>query len=124
MAIYINGCEIEITDARMIPVWIEHQGYRIKWHYREKSPTRLTKEIREEPVWHFRGKWAHDKKPAYGGKWFAISPAMRAGRGIDEIIETAYRFAPDAKTQFEEWAKADGPCASEIFATIPLKEVA
>lgn len=124
MAIYINGCEIEITDARMIPVWIEHQGYRIKWHYREKSPTRLTKEMTEEPIWHFRAKWVSDGQQVYGGKWFPITGAMRADMGIDEIMGTAHRLAPNVKDQFEAWVKSDGPRASEIFAMVPLKEVA
>lgn len=124
MAIYIYDGEIEITDARMIPVWIEHQVHRIKWHYREKLPTRLTKKISEEPVWHFRGRWVKNGAPIQDGKWFSISGAMTADRGIEEIVETAHRIAPDAKSQFEKWAKTDGPRASKIFAMVPPKEVA
>ena len=123
MAIYINGCEIKITDARMIPVWIEHQRSRIRWHYREKAPTRLTKKISEEPVWHFRATWASGPQVC-DGKWFAISGAMTADVGIGEIIETAHHLAPAVKSRFERWAKADGPRASEIFDALPLTAIA
>jgi len=123
MAIYINGCEITLTEARMVPVWIETRSGRILWHYTEKKPTRLTKEMSEQPVWHFRGTWASGS-PAYDGKWVALSHAFSADGGFEEIMTAAHTLSPTAKADFERWAKDDGPPASAIFTAVPIKEVA
>lgn len=123
MAIYTRfGSRVEFTAARMIPVWIERLAGEIKWHYRPKAPTRRTKEIREEPVWHVTAVY-DGGEVVCGGKWMNLGGFVADG-GISEIMARCHELAPDAPEKFEQWSKADGPDASALFDPIEAKMVA
>lgn len=123
MAIYTRfGSLVRLTAARMIPVWIEHLGSEIKWHYAEKKPTRRTKELREEPVWHVTAEY-EDGGLVCDGKWLNLSGFV-ADDGINEIIAKCHDIAPDVPAKFEQWNKAGGPEASALFEAVDLKMVA
>lgn len=87
MTIYTHGyVPVNITSARIVQVWIEQQHGRIKWHYKEKKPTRLTKSIDKTPIIHFKATYAENDKGCPVGQ-----PACD-GRGDDAQRAQGHRW--------------------------------
>lgn len=129
MAIYTRfGSRVALLSARMIPVWIEHTGAAIKWHYRERLPTKRTKELRESPEWFVTGRFDDDReghggqKPLHDGK-LAFWGGFVADDGAKEILTRCQELAPQELEKFERWNRADGPKASELFELADTKSI-
>lgn len=128
MAIYTRfGMRVKVTEARMIPVWIERLPSEIRWHYAPKKATRRTKELREEPVWHIKATYDHgddmDGALVCDGKWMALDGFV-ADNGIRELHEHCHTLNCDDLFKFAEWRKANGPKASELYKLEPKNNIA
>lgn len=122
MAIYTHyGTRVDFLTAQFVPVWIERVAGEIKWHYAEKKPTKRTKELREEPVWHVTGKF-DDGKPLHEGKLVSLAGFV-ADDGINEIVAECHRLNPDHAAKFNEWNKTGAPNASHFFPTVEAERI-
>lgn len=122
MGIYIFNTEIEILEARMIPVWIEVGPGRIRWHY--GPPRRIPKKAKVDimPVWHIKAKWK-DGELLHQGRWRNLT-GVNADGGISEIYDRCKELAPLEAGKFEQWNKTDGPEATVLFEPVAEKMVA
>ncbi len=122
MAIYTRfGSEIELLTARLCPVWIEHLAGEIKWHYSEKKPTRLTKELTVMPCWHCTAKYVDTGEPVCDGQW--MNPNMfKADDAIGEIWQKLWELNPSHRQKFEDWC--NGKVQAIDFECIDQKMVA
>jgi hypothetical protein len=118
--IYIYDQEIEITEARMIPVWIAYSPGKIVWHYKQVKPRGKTR-VHCEPVWHIKGRWKSGGM-LNGGGWRSLS-GITADNGIHEILAECHRLAPDQEEKFQRWNKVGGPEATEIFPPVTQSEI-
>ena len=129
MTIYTRfGSEVKLTAARLIPVWIEHQGFRIKWHYVPKEPTKRTKELTETPIWHVKAEYVEGGL-VNDGKWIVLSDFVGDG-GWAVIQAECERLNPEDKAAYEtwntspQWKGENGPKASAAFKLEPKKNIA
>jgi hypothetical protein len=123
MAIYTRfGSEIEIIDARMIPVWVIHKGHEVIWEYaKPKKPLRHW-EVTEQPTWHYRGYYKDNSSPVCDGKWVDAN-SLKADGGWSEIQKQLLNFAPGAQRKYEEWNKKGAPEASHFFPPARASEI-
>lgn len=122
MGIYIFGSEIEILEARMIPVWIEVGPGRIRWHYGPPRKVPKGAKVDLTPVWHIKAKWK-DGELLHQGRWRNLA-GVRADDGASEIEARCKELAPLEAAKFEEWAREDGPEATVLFEPVAEKMVA
>lgn len=123
MAIYTRfGEEVQFKSARLAPVWVERLSNEIKHHYQPKQPTRRTKSLELMPFW-FVTATGDGARALCEGKWLNAYD-FRADDGIREIHETLFKLNPDHAAKEEEWNKADGPQADELFPVIDERMVA
>lgn len=127
MAIYTRfGSEVELLTARLVPVWVERKRGEIKWHYSAPKPTRQTIKIEEMPMWFVTAKYTDEGlagEMVCDGK--LVNPAtLKADGGSREIWERMHVLNPWDAAADEKWNKANGPRASELFATVQEKMVA
>lgn len=123
MKVYARfGAEVNITEARMIPVWIVKTTGRIKWHYSKPKP-RKGATVELMPMWHYRGTYADNGQKVCDGKWVPIND-LNCDGGWLELDKLLKSLSPDSNEAFKVWNKAGGPDADELFQTISEKEAA
>jgi hypothetical protein len=123
MAIYTwSGGTVEITEARLIPVWVVKRPSRIDRYY--APPTKVPKgaSVEEVPCWHYRGKYT-DGHPLCDGKW-VDAVGLRADDGWKEIQVKLNELCPDGEEKYRAWDEVGAPEASSFFPPITAKEAA
>jgi hypothetical protein len=122
MAIYVFGEEIEIIEARMLPVWIENRPGEIRWHY--GPPKKLSKKssVTEQPMWHVKAKWKDSGKSLSDGKWLTLTH-IKADDGMHEIFPVLHALAPEEIVKFGKWNTTADLKASDIFDPVDPSEV-
>lgn len=124
MAIYTRfGSVVTLTDARLIPVWVEHCSGEIKWHYTTPTKMRRGAKIEEMPIWHYRGKYADNGTQVCDGKWVCAND-LRADGGWKEIQSALSGLCPAGEKKFQEWNRAGAPGAAHFFPPIEERLVA
>jgi hypothetical protein len=124
MAIYAwPGLEVQITEARMAPIWVERQSCKIVRHMKEKKPTRLTKELTATVGWFVKLKATDDGHQLYNGKWSEMH-LLRADDGIKDLNTEFGKMIGDAElAKFREWNKGDSPDATHYWPLLSDAEV-
>lgn len=125
MAIYTRmGCSVELTQARLVPIWIERHPGEVKWHY--SQPTKLRKKSKVEcvPMWFYKGDYTEIPfAPVCDGNWTDAN-SLRATEGWKEISAKLTELNPGDAAKYEEWSKTNAPEAWHFFAPLDYKQVA
>ncbi len=126
MAIYAwPGIKVQMTEARIAPIWIEKRPGEIKRHMTEPRPTKRTKNVEATVSWFAKLKAEDGGRMLYDGKWAEVY-LLKADEGWQEVNAAFIKLlAPGESEKYEAWIKTDdGPAATDLFALIPAKEAA
>lgn len=122
-----SGGTLSLTAAKVIPVWIEHRGDEIRWHYKPIKPSKKTKEITPTPVWFAKADatWSDTGKtsPLCGGHW-CNTGSFVADQGWAEIEIALHALAPDDAKKLADWNS--GVIQTELeeaFELVDAKEI-
>lgn len=125
MAIYAwPGLEVEITEARFAPVWIEERRAEIRRHMTEPKPNKRTRKLTQDVAWLVKMKAVEKGDMLRGGKWDNLH-TLRANEGIQELVAKFETLVgADEMAKFTRWRESTELPATELWSLIPAKEVA
>lgn len=125
MAIYAwPGIKVQMTEATIAPIWIEHRSGEIKRHFVEPKVTKRTKKIEPTVSWFAKMKADDDGRMLYGGKWEEVY-RLKADDGWQEINKAFVALLPPGMAEkFEAWNRGEGSSPTDLFALMPAKEAA
>ena len=123
MAIFTHfGEEVQLTEARLIPMWFVQRPYDRTTHYRKPTKVPKRASVEEFPSWHVRST-GEGGRLVCDGKWFEVI-SLTADDGWNEIMIALCKLNPTDAAKYNEWNKAGAPEASHFFPPIDPKEAA
>lgn len=97
------GRPVNITAARLIPVWIEQSSRFAKprWFYSEPSGVPSNK-ISHHVVWHWKGSYTDNDTPVCEGRWANVGTLAASDGRWTSVIRKMERLNPEACAVLEQ----------------------